>query len=125
MAHLPHRIHWVLEGKGVGDGTILDGGEYQRCRAELHKHLDFGQIGVADDHMQAAILGRVSMRLVPRVDDRPLQRRFEANLFFEEVGTLGELEVDRRPTVLGTDLARPGEGLTSDEEGREVLDYVR
>ena len=42
--------------------------------------------------MQPAVLLRVRVRLVPGVDDRPLQRRFQADLDLEEVGPLADLE---------------------------------
>ena len=47
-------------------------------RADLEVGRDLGQVGVADDHVQPAVLLRVGVRLVPGVDDRPLQRGLQA-----------------------------------------------
>ena len=74
----------------------------------LRKVDDLRQVGVADDDVQPAVLLRVGVRLVARVDDRALQRGLEPDLLLEEVGPLGELEGDvavagRRR--LATDLA--------------------
>ncbi len=54
----------------------------------------------------------------------PLQGGLEAHLLLEEVGPLRDLEVDRRPAVLGPDLARPGEDLARHQEHGEVVDDV-
>ena len=58
---------------------------------------DLGKVGVAEDHVQPAVLLGVAVRLVAGVDDRPLQSRLEAHLLLEEVGPLGELELDPAP----------------------------
>ena len=50
------------------------------------------QVGVADDHVEAAVLLGVAVGLVAGVDDRALQRGLEPDLLLEEVGPLGELE---------------------------------
>ena len=64
------------------------------------------------------------MRFVPRVDDRALQRRLEADLFLEEVGALAELErhAIRSDPELRTHLASPAEDLSGDEVRCEVAD---
>ena len=61
----------------------------------LRKSGDLGHVGVAHDHVQAPVLLGVAVRLVPGVDDGPLEGGLEADLLLEEVGPLGELEVAR------------------------------
>jgi hypothetical protein len=67
---------------------VLDHREHQRGRAQLEIAGDLAHVRVADDHVQAAVLLRVGVRLVPGVDDRPLQRRLQADLDLEEVRAL-------------------------------------
>src|SRR5580693_2524406 len=66
--------------------AVLDHREHQRRRAQLQVAGDLAHIRVADGHVQAAVLLRVGVRLVPGVDDRPLQRGLEADLDLEEIG---------------------------------------
>jgi hypothetical protein len=57
----------------------------------------------------SAVLRRVAVRLVARVDDRSLQRRLETDLLLEEVGALADLErhlVRADARELAADLAR-------------------
>ena len=60
------------------------------------------------------------MRLVTRIDDGTLQRRFQADLLLEEIRALGQLKPGVRSSVLGPHLSRAGEDLPRDEEGREM-----
>src|SRR5262249_57810704 len=76
--------------------------------------------GVADDDVQPPVLLRVRVRLVTRVDDRPLQRRLEADLLLEEVGPLAELVATVARPVLAADLAGAGEHLAGHEPRQEV-----
>ena len=69
--------------------------EDDRRHADLEERGDLGEVGVADDHVEPAVALRVGVRLVAGVDDRPLQRRLEADLLLEEVGPLADLEGGR------------------------------
>ncbi len=68
-----------------------------------------GQVGVAHDDVEAAVLLGVAVRLVPGVDDGPLERGLQADFLLEEVGPLGELELDvaRRPGASAPTLPAP------------------
>ena len=75
---------------------VLDHRQHQRGGADLEVGRDLGEVGVADDDVQAAVLLGVGVRLVAGVDDRPLERRLEADLDLEVVGALADLEAVRR-----------------------------
>ena len=76
------------------------------------------QVGVADDDVQPAVLLGVGVRLVPGVDDGPLERGLEADLGLEEVGALAEIWKSPCSALFSApDLAGAGEHLAGDEEG--------
>ena len=60
------------------------------------------------------------MRLVARVDDRPLQRRLEPNLDLEEVGPLRDLEAVLATVLADANATGTHNDLTRDEEGRQM-----
>ena len=76
--------------------------------------------------MQPPVALRVGVGLVPGVHDGALQRRLEADLLLEELGSLGDLEGDVAPGVprrLAAHLAGPAEDLAGHEvRGDEVRD---
>ena len=102
-------LTWRIAGTGlaerqvVAEGVVLDHRQHDRGGADLEEGGDLGQVGVADDHVQPAVLLGVAVRLVAGVDDRPLERGLEADLLLEEVGPLGELEGH----VVGGDARQP------------------
>ena len=107
------------------DGIVLDEGQDERGRADLQEGRDLRRVAVAHDHVQAPVFTSIGVGLVTGVDDRPFQGGLEPNLFFEEVGPLGELEVHlvgALPWKLGADLAGAGEDLPGDEVCGAVLD---
>src|SRR3989449_2124376 len=59
------------------------------------------------------------MRLIPRVDDRPLDHRVEVHERLEEVGPLGQLIRDRGRLIFRPDLPRARVDLAGDEERDE------
>ncbi len=73
----------------TGVEVVLDHGQHERGDADLQEGGDLGQVGVAHDHVEPAVLLGVGVRLVPGVDDRALERRLEADLLLEEVGRAG------------------------------------
>jgi hypothetical protein len=60
--------------------AVLDHGEHEAGRAELEQVGDVEVVGVADDDVQPAVEVGCRVRLVPGVDDRPLQRGLQADL---------------------------------------------
>ena len=92
---------------------VLDHREHQRGRADLEVGRDLGQVGVADDHVQAAVLLRVGVRLVAGVDDRPLERGLEADLDLEEVGALADLEAVLAAVLADADPAGAADDLAA------------
>ena len=74
--------------------------------------------------MEPAVLLRIGVRFVARVDDRSLQRRLQADLGLEEVRALGQLirhVGGRRARRLRTDLPGAGEQLAGHEVRGRVL----
>ena len=105
------------------DEVVLDHGEHESGRADLQEGGDLRRVGVADDHVESAVLAGVGVGFVAGVDDRPLECGLEPDLFFEEVGPLGELIVHLVGALagqLGAHLAGPREDLTGDEVRRAV-----
>jgi hypothetical protein len=93
-------------------GVVLDHGQHDGGAADLQEGGDLGEVGVADDHVEAAEALGVGVGLVARVDDGSLQRRLEPDDLFEELGALRQLvlhrvRIERRR--LRADLARPAE----------------
>ena len=97
---------------------VLDHREHQRGRADLEVGRDLGEVGVADDHVQPAVLLGVGVRLVAGVDDRPLERGLEADLDLEEVGPLADLEAVLAAVLADADPAGAADHLAGDEERR-------
>ena len=110
--------------RSPGQRPRLDHGQHQRRRPDLQVGRDLGEVGVADDHVQPAVLVGVGVRLVAGVDDRPLQRRLQADLDLEEVRPLGQLEA--LGAALGADADPPGAGedLPGHEERDQAADDV-
>ncbi len=105
MADLPGSGHRILQLNRVRQSPILEGCQEQRCRPELDECLDLGEVRVTDDHMEAPVFRRVSVRFVASVDDGSLQSCFEPDSLLEEVRPLGQLKRDGRATVLRTDFS--------------------
>ena len=115
----------VAEQPVVAELVVLDHRQHDRRRADLEIGGDLAHVGVADDHVQAAVLLRIAVRLVAGVDDRTLERRLETDLLLEEVGPLAELVrhvVGRTTRQLAADLAGAAEHLTGDEVRRDLRD---
>ena len=111
----------------VRQELILDHLQHDRRGPDLQERRDLAHVRVADDHVEPAILVRVGVRLVARVDDRPLERGLQADLRLEEVRTLRQLI--RRPASLvpcgfRSDLAGTRVHLSGHEEGREIAHDV-
>ena len=56
-----------------------------------------GQVGIADDDVQPAVLVGVGVRLVAGVDDAALERGLQPDLDLDVVGALGQLEAGLVP----------------------------
>ena len=117
----------IGEGEAAGGaGVVLDHGQHDGGGAHLEEGGDLGEVGVADDDVQAPEPARVGVGLVPGVDDRALEGRLQADDLLEELGPLGDLEVDGvriEGGRLHAHLARPGEDGARDEVGHDALDH--
>ena len=125
VADLADRRHRVAEQPVVAERVVLDHRQHDRRGADLEVGGDLAHVGVADDHVQPAVLLGVAVRLVAGVDDRALQRRLEADLLLEEVGPLAQLVrhvVVGHARQLAADLAGTGEDLAGDEVRRDLGD---
>ena len=123
VAHLTDRRHRVAEQPVVAEGAVLDHRQDDLRRPDLEERGDLGEVGVADDDVEPAVLLGVGVRLVAGVDDRTLQRRLQADLLLEEVGPLAQLERHRvvgGAGRLAADLAGAAEDLTGDEVRRDL-----
>jgi hypothetical protein len=118
----PEGLHRAVEREVAVDEVVFDHREHDRRRAHLEIGGQLRHVGVAHDDVQATVLLGIGVRLVARVDDRPRVHRLEADLGLQEVRALGDLVLRVLEVVLGADLARAGEDLSSDEEGHQVLD---
>ena len=103
---------------------VLDHRQHQRRGAELEVGADLAHVRVADDHVQPAVLLRVGVRLVPGVDDGPLERGLQADLDLEEVGALADLEARAAAVGADADPAGAADHLPGDEERDQELDDV-
>src|SRR5215213_1745918 len=72
--------------------------------------------------MQPAVSTGVGMRLVPSVDDGPIERRLQANLGLEEVRALADLESGLLAALTKADSAGPGDDLARHQKPRELGD---
>ena len=96
VAHVTDGGDRVGQHQVGAEHVVLDHGQHDGGGAHLQERGRLGHVGVADDDVEAAVLGGVAVRLVTRVDDGPLQRRLEADLLLEEVGPLADLVTARR-----------------------------
>ena len=116
------RAHRIAQRDVAIDGAVLDHREHQRGEPVAQPDRELAHVGVADDHVQAAVLLAIGVRLVARVDDRALDHRVERDLGLEEVGALRELVLAGMRAVLAADLARAAVDLARHEERHQVLD---
>ena len=110
--------------RSTRDEPLLDHRQHQGGGADLEVRRHLGEVGVADDHVQPAVLLRVRVRLVAGVDDRSLQRGLEAHLDLEVVGPLAELEAVVAAVLADADPPGAADDLTAHEERREVAHDV-
>ena len=115
----------TFDGEVDGDEAVFDHGEDQGCRSQFEVGGELREVGVSDDHVEAAVLFRVGVWFVACVDDGALQCCFQAYLDLEVVGSLAELEAVFVAVLADADAAGSGEDLAGDEEGREVAHDVR
>src|SRR5215213_9759152 len=72
--------------------------------------------------MQPAVSTGVGMRLVPSVDDGPIERRLQPNLGLEEVRALADLESGLLAALTQAHSAGPGDALARHQKARELSD---
>ena len=124
MGDVAQRRTGLLDRQVAADEPVLDHRQHQRGGADLEVGGDLGEVGVADDHVQPAVLLGVGVRLVAGVDDRPLQGGLEADLHLEVVGPLADLEAVLAAVLADADAAGAADDLPADEERRQVPDDV-
>ena len=124
VRHLLERGHRARDAQVGREEPLLDHREHQRRRADLEVGRGLGQVRVAQDHVQPAVLLGVGVRLVAGVDDRPLQGGLQPDLHLEVVRALGQLEAVAMAVLAQTDPAGPRDDLTAHEEGRQVAHDV-
>ena len=117
VADLADRPDRVLERQVAQHDAVLDHPEHEVGRTHLEQRRRLGQVGVADDDMQAAVLLGVRVRLVPGVDDGTRAGRRRGDAFPDVLSALAETE-DRTAWSL-QHLAGTGDQLPRDEEGDE------
>jgi len=122
VAQRVHRAHRVGELERVEAHARLDQVQHQRGRAHLQVRGRLGEVRVTDDHVQAAVLVRVRVRLVAGVDDAALQRGLEPDLDLDVVGTLGQLEPGFLTGGADADPAGTADDLPRREERRQPGD---
>ncbi len=120
MGDRPQPRDRAVDGEVPADEPVLDHRQHQRGRADLEVRRHLGEVGVAEDDVQPAVLLRVGVRLVARVDDRPLQRGLQPDLDLEVVGALADLEPVLAPVLADPDAAGAADHLSGHEERREV-----
>ena len=96
MADLADRGDGVREREICAEDVVLDHREDDRRGADLQVRRHLAEVRVADDDVEAAVLLRIAVRFVARVDDGSLERGLQPDLFLEEVGALAQLEGDVR-----------------------------
>ena len=101
----------------------LDHVQDQRRGAHLEVRGHLGEVRVADDDVQAAVLVRVGVRLVAGVDDAALERGLQADLDLDVVGALGELEAGLLAGCADADPAGTADDLARGEERGEPGDH--
>lgn len=117
VRHLVEGAYRLVDGEVHRDEAVLDHGEDQGRGAELEVGRDLREVGVADDHVEAAVLLGVGVGLVAGVDDGALEGGLEADLDLEVVGALAELEAVFVSVLADADAACACEDLAGDEEG--------
>ncbi len=115
----------LVDGQVDADEPVLDHGQDERRGAELEVGGDLREVRVADDHVEPAVLLGVGVRLVPGVDDGPLQRGLQADLDLEVVRALADLEAVLAAVLADSDASRAGHDLSRDEEGGQVAHDLR
>lgn len=117
--------HGLVDRQVDVDEGVLDHRQHQGRGAELEIGGDLREVGIADDHMEPAVLLGVGVGLVPGVDDGALERRLQADLDLEVVGALADLEAVLVAVLPDTDPARARDDLARDEERRQMAHDVR
>src|SRR4029079_5408387 len=89
VGDLADRADRVLHGEVAHHHALLDHPEHQVAAGHLEQRGGLAHVGVADDHVQAAVLLGVGVRLVAGVDDRPAAGGRAADALPDVLGTLG------------------------------------
>ena len=125
MADPVDRAHRLEQAQVVEPDAVLDHREHQRRRPDLEERRVLGQVRVADDHVQAAVLVGVGVRLVAGVDDPALERGLEPDLHLDVVRALGELVAGLVARGPEPDAPGAGDDLAGHEERRQPGDDRR
>ena len=87
--------------------VVFDHVQHNGHRAHLQEGRALRHVDVPRDHVEPPVFDGIGVRLVPRVDDRPLHHRVEIHQRFEEVRPLRDLIDGRRRLIFRPDLAGP------------------
>ncbi len=114
-----HRADRLGQAQLVEPHPLLDHVEDERRGAHLEQGRVLAHVRVADDHVQAAVLVGVGVRLVAGVDDAPFERGLQADLDLDVVGALRDLVARLVARGAQAHAARAAHDLPGHEEGRE------
>ena len=94
----------------------------QLRRPDFQRRAVLTHIGIADDEMEPSIFLPNRVRFVPRIQNRPVVHRIDAQIRFHKISSLRQLIVTRHePAFLTfhTDLAGPGNDLPAHKERQQ------
>jgi hypothetical protein len=83
-----HRLDRFYERHIFGDEVVFEHAQNELSGPDLEEPGILRHVCVTRDRVQAAIMARTCMRLVARIDDRPMFSRLDAHRRLEEVRPL-------------------------------------
>ena len=103
--------------------SLLDQVEHDRGRPDFQGCCPLAHVRITDDDMEASIPAWIGVRLVARIDERPLVHGVDAHQRLEKIGPLRNLKCARlRPGAFRFDpeLSRARKNLTRNQEGQHA-----
>ena len=118
---LLHRSDGMFQFKSRGN-LARDQFQCQLRRPDFQRRGVLAHIGIADDEMEPSIFFPNRVRFVPRIQNRPVVHRVDAQIRLHEVGSLRQLIMARHePAFLTfhTDFAGSSNDLPADKERQQ------